>query len=118
MITARRSAGVHSESDVQETSGSGYYEATVTGKYGKVILYLGSSASKSAPAGYKQAVKGSKYAMYYTGTMPATDIEKVENKTLSLPLNTNEPMFNIMGQQVDQTYKGIVIQNGNKYLLQ
>ena len=116
MITARRSAGIHSESAVSETSGSGFYEATVTGKYGKVVLYLGSSASKAAPSGYKQAVKGSKYAMYYTGTMPTTDIEQTQ--TVKLPLNTNEPMFNIMGQQVDANYRGIVIQNGNKYLLQ
>ena len=114
MITARRNAGIHSESAVSETSGSGYYEATVTGKYGKVILYLGSSASKSAPSGYKQAVKGSKYAMYYTGTMP----QAVENVEIEQPmLDKTSPMFNLMGQQVDASYKGIIIQNGCKYLL-
>jgi alpha-amylase len=64
MITARRRAGIHSESSVQETSGNGYYEATITGKYGNVIVYLGSSANKAAPQGYTQAVKGGKYAMY------------------------------------------------------
>ena len=114
MITARRNAGIHSESTVSETSGSGYYEATVTGKYGKVILYLGSSASKSAPSGYKQAIKGSKYAMYYTGTMP----QAVENVEIEQPmLDKTSPMFNLMGQQVDASYKGIIIQNGCKYLL-
>ncbi|MBR0295848.1 MAG: hypothetical protein IJQ95_00440 [Paludibacteraceae bacterium] len=116
MIEARRSAGIHSESAVSETNGNGYYEATVTGKYGKVILYLGSSASKSAPSGYKQAVKGSKYAMYYTGTMPATEIEQAQ---IAKPeLNKSAAMYNIMGQQVNASYKGVVIQNGNKYLLQ
>ena len=116
MIDARRNAGIHSESAVSETSGSGYYEATVTGKYGKVILYLGSSASKSAPSGYKQAVKGSKYAMYYTGTMPASEIEQAKS---AMPmLDKAAPMYNIMGQKVDASYKGVVIQNGNKYLLQ
>lgn len=115
MIDARRNAGIHSESAVSETSGSGYYEATVTGKYGKVILYLGSSASKSAPSGYKQAVKGSKYAMYYTGTMPA-EIEQAEIEKPMLDKYT--PMYNVMGQKVDASYKGVVIQNGNKYLLQ
>lgn len=116
MIDARRNAGIHSESSVSETSGSGYYEATVTGKYGKVILYLGSSASKSAPSGYKQAVKGSKYAMYYTGTMPVSEIEQAQ---IAKPeLNKSAAMYNIMGQQVDASYKGVVIQNGNKYLLQ
>lgn len=116
MIDARRNAGIHSESSVSETSGSGYYEATITGKYGKVILYLGSSASKSAPSGYKQAVKGSKYAMYYTGTMPASGIEQAE---IEKPmLDKYAPMYNVMGQKVDASYKGVVIQNGNKYLLQ
>ena len=115
MITARRAAGIHSESAVSETSGSGYYEATVTGKNGKVILYLGSSASKSAPEGYKQAVKGTKYAMYYTGTMPA-EIEQVE--VAKPELDKSAVMYNIMGQQVDATYKGIVIQNGYKYFIQ
>jgi uncharacterized repeat protein (TIGR02543 family) len=32
-------------------------------------------------------------------------------------LDTNAPMYDILGRQVDATYRGIVIQNGNKYLL-
>ena len=32
-------------------------------------------------------------------------------------LDTNAPMFNILGQRVDDSYRGIVIQNGQKYLL-
>ena len=67
MINARKKAGIHSESTVEESSGSGWYMATVHGKYGNVILYLGSKASQSAPAGYTQAIKGTDYAMYYTG---------------------------------------------------
>jgi uncharacterized repeat protein (TIGR02543 family) len=31
-------------------------------------------------------------------------------------LNTNEPMYDLLGRQVDKTYRGIIIQNGNKYL--
>ena len=67
MITARKKAGIHSESKIQEESGSGYYRATVEGKYGSVKLMLGSAANDAAPSGYTQAVKGSGYAMYYTG---------------------------------------------------
>ena len=70
MITARRMAGIHSESAITENSGTDWYEATVQGKYGSVILYLGSSASKAAPQGYKEAIKGADYAMYYTGDGP------------------------------------------------
>lgn len=67
MITARKKAGIHSESTVQEEAGGGYYRATVQGKYGSVKLMLGTAANDAAPAGYTQAVKGSDYAMYYTG---------------------------------------------------
>ena len=75
MIIARKSAGIHSESAVSEQSGNGWYEATVTGKYGNVVLYIGSSATKAAPAGYTLALKESKVAMYYTGEtyVPGTD---------------------------------------------
>ena len=75
MIIARKSAGIHSESTVTEQSGNGWYEATVTGKRGKVVLYLGSSATKAAPEGYTLALKESKIAMYYTGDtyVPSTD---------------------------------------------
>ena len=80
MIHARKSAGVHSESKVEsETSGSGWYKATVVGKAGKVILYLGSAASEAAPEGYKQAVKSNKVAMYYTGD-ETRGLDEVENK--------------------------------------
>lgn len=73
MINARKKAGIHSESSVEESSGSGWYKATVYGKYGNVILYLGSKATEAAPSGYKQAVKGSDYAMYYTGNGSAIE---------------------------------------------
>ena len=33
------------------------------------------------------------------------------------PLDLRKPMFNILGLQVDATYRGLVIQNGQKYLL-
>lgn len=32
-------------------------------------------------------------------------------------LDLNAPMYDVLGRQVDKTYKGIVIQNGHKYLL-
>ena len=75
MIIARKSAGIHSESTLTEQSGNGWYEATVTGKHGNVVLYLGSSASKAAPEGYTLALKENKIAMYYTGEtyVPGTD---------------------------------------------
>jgi uncharacterized protein YjdB len=32
-------------------------------------------------------------------------------------LDLNAPMYDVLGRQVDNAYRGIVIQNGNKYLL-
>ena len=33
-------------------------------------------------------------------------------------IDTDAPMYNILGQQVGKNYRGIVIKNGKKYLLQ
>ena len=43
-----------------------------------------------------------------------TDVENVKNPTLDI----NAPMYDILGRQVDRTYRGIVLQNGQAYLLQ
>ncbi len=45
--------------------------------------------------------------------------EAVEQVGAELPvLNLTEPMYNILGQRVDASYNGIIIQNGHKFLLQ
>ena len=111
MITARRYAGIHSESTLTEKAGNGYYEATVQGKRGQIVLYLGSSASKPAPDGFNLAVKGSNYAMYYTGHLTA-----VEETQTSPTLDPDAPIYNILGQPVTPDYKGLKLQNGHKYL--
>lgn len=46
----------------------------------------------------------------------STDVENVVINPTPV-LDTNQPMYNILGQPVNATYKGIVIQNGYKYLL-
>ena len=43
-----------------------------------------------------------------------TSVEDIKNNT---GLDLNAPMFDVQGRQVDKNYKGIIIQNGNKYLL-
>ena len=42
-----------------------------------------------------------------------TDVENVKNPTLDI----NAPMYDVLGRQVDNTYRGIVIQNGQAFLL-
>ena len=59
------------------------------------------------PVGYKGVV----YAIWKSmGT--STSVENVRQ-----PLDLNAPMYDVLGRQVDETYRGIIIQNGNKYLL-
>ncbi len=41
----------------------------------------------------------------------------VENIATEATLDLNAPMYDVLGRQVDKSYRGIVIQNGNKYLL-
>ena len=41
----------------------------------------------------------------------------VEEVLTNKGVNLNEPMFNILGQPVDAGYKGVVIQNGRKFIV-
>ena len=124
MVKARWIAGVHSESTVtSEESGSNYYKATIVGKTGEIRLLLGAgSGYETTPAGYTRAYSGNNCGVYYkgTGAWPregTTAIETVEQPAAQLQLHRDQPMFNILGQQVDASYKGIVIQNGHKFML-
>ena len=114
LIDARRAAGIHSESTMEETAGSSWYRATVHGKKGHIRLMLGSAASDEAPTGYTQVLKGTDYAVYYiVGDDPLTQaVEQVP------ALDSTQPMYNSMGQRVNADYKGVIIQNGNKYINQ
>jgi hypothetical protein len=42
----------------------------------------------------------------------------VENVVKEATLDINAPMYDVLGRMVDKTYKGIVIQNGQSFLLQ
>ena len=44
---------------------------------------------------------------------PITGLEEVENPTLDM----NAPMYDVLGRIVDKTYRGVVIQNGQAFLL-
>jgi hypothetical protein len=48
---------------------------------------------------------------------PAYDPTAVENVTTKATLNLNAPMYDVLGRQVDKTYRGIVIQNGQAFLI-
>ena len=109
MIEARRIAGIHSESVVEEEAGSGYYHAKVYGKRGVVQLMLGTAASEEQPEGYQVAVKGSDYAMYYKEG--AEGIEEVKSEKLKvkgekflqdgkLYIRCGEQIYDVTGNKV------------------
>lgn len=83
MVLARKAAGVHSESQVSDEAGSGYYKATITGHHGSVRLLLGpNSGYNTTPAGYKLAYKGGNFAMYYTTTQAQAPILSITPSTI------------------------------------
>ena len=59
------------------------------------------------PVGYKGTV-----CAIWKSMNTSTDVENVRQ-----PLDLNAPMYDVLGRQVDATYRGIILQNGNKYLL-
>lgn len=108
MIHARKMAGVHSESTVNEQSGSGWYKATVQGKAGELKLYLGSAAQEAAPAGFTEALKTNKVAIYYTGNGTALGVTRghetatkyLENGRLRLRTSDGS-IYDVQGRRVD-----------------
>ena len=60
------------------------------------------------PVGYD----GTVYAIWKSMNT-TTDVENVVRPVLDI----NAPMYDVMGRQVDATYRGIILQNGHKYLL-
>ena len=55
----------------------------------------------------------------YVGTIYAIWKQETPNavENITLPIDHRAPMYDVLGRQVDCTYRGIVIQNGQTYLL-
>lgn len=70
MIEARKLVGIHSESEIIEESAKdgttgGYYQATIQGHRGKLVLQMGPGMSSlGAPEGYTLFQNGARYRMY------------------------------------------------------
>ena len=76
------------------------------GNIGKKVKVYGTLESYFSTVGVKNIEE---FELVSGGN--TTGIDAVET------LNINAPMYNLMGQQVTADYKGIVLQNGQKYLL-
>ena len=74
MIYARKAAGIHSESVVSdETAGTNFYSATITGHRGQLIVRLGSARDLTAPVGFHQVVNGDGYTLFLSDNITATE---------------------------------------------
>lgn len=89
LIAVRKEAGIHSESEIVETSsavsGKRSYEATVTGHRGTIILRMGVMRSKEAPEGYTQVLDGGtagNYTIFFSKS--AQGIQTVSGERLSV----------------------------------
>ena len=129
MIRARKLAGIHSESKVKDeyvSEGGTGYQATIVGKDGYLILCLGDKAHQDFSANFD--LLSSYYAendcgegrdgshqiwVQRTTPTPPTPTHMEETEAT---LNTTRPMYNIVGQRVGEDYRGVVIQNGHKFL--
>jgi hypothetical protein len=54
---------------------------------------------------------------YVEAGVPLDPETALENVPTEATLDINAPMFDVLGRQVDKTYRGIVIQNGQAFLL-
>lgn len=63
-IKARRKVGIHSESLVEVTKSSTYYEAVAQGKRGSLIVRIGNAAPTAVPDGYALECSGTGWAFY------------------------------------------------------
>ncbi len=70
-IAVRRAAGIHSESAVEVTVRSSYYESVAQGHRGTLLTRIGSAAPTAAPEGYWLAASGTGWSMYLSDNLSA-----------------------------------------------
>lgn len=71
---------------------------------GKEVLVYGDIQKYCSKAGVKNT---NNYEFITTNSI---------NSVKATELNANAPIFNLAGQQVTKEYKGVVIQNGKKFM--
>lgn len=99
--TSENSVNVGTLTPSEETHGTSTYKfQNWAGNAKEVILTLGGTKPKA----YLRSVT--------VTTTSATGIEKVE----TIDLNADAPLYNLAGQRVSADYKGVVIQNGKKFV--
>lgn len=107
MITARKWAGVHSESEVKdEYSTATGYQATIVGKNGWLILCLGDKANKQGFQGYTLAASN-----YSTMDGHNESFEMWVNSSKPIPTDIGDQLSAISSQKVEK-----FIENGQLFI--
>ena len=111
MIQVRRTAGIHSESDVKVTAKSTYYESVAIGHNGSLITRIGYAAPTTVPEGYFLAADGNNWAMYLSD-----NLEGIRDVTADSS-DANAPIYSPDGRRVMVPQKGqVYLQRGKKFI--
>ena len=114
MATCRRLAGLHSQSDVQVTARTSYYECLAKGRRGNLICRIGNAAPKDVPEGYFLARSGNGWAYYLSLNLQETFVGV---STPSAGRVQPSAAYDLQGRRLmRQPARGIYIKNGMKVM--
>ncbi len=82
------------------------------------IKYVSKVVNQGAPGAVDGFENGNGTETFIVGNVYlVTPSENTGIETIQAEVNANQPMYNVLGQRVNENYKGIVIQNGHKYII-
>lgn len=82
------------------------------------IKYVSKVVNQGAPGAVDGFENGNGTETFIVGNVYlVTPSENTGIDTIQAEVNANQPMYNVLGQRVNTSYKGIVIQNGHKYII-
>ena len=111
LIAVRKMAGVHSESQIEETTENNVYEAKVYGHRGTILLRMGPNRSKEVHTGYRVAVEGgntANYTIFYSEeTQGVEDVQGGDVQSTKVLRNgqlyllRNGVMYDVQGRKLN-----------------
>lgn len=82
------------------------------------IKYVSKVVNQGAPGAVDGFENGNGTETFIVGNVYlVTPSESTGIDTIQAEVNVDQPMYNVLGQRVNENYKGIVIQNGHKYII-
>ncbi|MBR1593395.1 MAG: alpha-amylase [Alloprevotella sp.] len=111
-IYCRTVAGLHSQSDVEVTQRSSYYECLSKGRYGNLICRIGSAAPAEAPEGYFLAASGNGWRYFLADDLQEryTGVQQPTCQPASVAA-----IYDLQGRRMKaEPQHGVYIQNGKK----